>query len=77
VVFGRNPLFIYVLSDVLIILFHLIPVGDKTIAQWLYRDLFGSFASPINASLLFAVFFMLLNWSVGYWLDKKKIYIRV
>ncbi|HYG18699.1 MAG TPA: heparan-alpha-glucosaminide N-acetyltransferase domain-containing protein [Ohtaekwangia sp.] len=77
VVFGRNPLFIYLLSDVLIILFHLVPVGDKMIAQWLYRDVFGSFASPINASLLFALFFMLLNWSVGYWLDRRKIYIRV
>jgi predicted acyltransferase len=76
-VFGRNPLFIYLLSEVLLISLYLIPMGDKSLQRWLYRDFFGSFASPINASLLFALFFMMLNWSVGYILDKKKIYIKV
>jgi predicted acyltransferase len=47
------------------------------VVQWLFRDFFGSFASPINASFLFAFFFMLVNWVVGYFLDKKKIYIKV
>ena len=77
VVFGRNPLFIYLLSEVLLISMYLIPAGDKSLQQWFYRDFFGSFASPINASLLFALFFMLVNWFVGYILDKKKIYIKV
>jgi predicted acyltransferase len=77
VVFGRNPLFIYLLSEVLLITLYMIPVGNGSLQEWLYRDLFGSFASPINASLLFAVFFMLLNWAVGYLLDRRKIYIKV
>jgi predicted acyltransferase len=77
VVFGRNPLFIYVLSEVLLVTMYLIPVGKGSLQSWFYRDFFGSFASPINASFLFAFFFMLLNWSVGYLLDKKKVYIKV
>jgi predicted acyltransferase len=77
VVFGRNPLFIYLLSEVLLMVLYMIPVGNSTLPQWLYDDFFGSFASPVNASFLFAFFFMLTNWAVGYFLDKKRIYIRV
>lgn len=77
VVFGRNPLFIYILADVLITILYIIPVGDKKLGGWIYQDLFGSFMTEINASLAFAIFFMLMNWAVGYVLDKKKIYIRV
>lgn len=77
VVFGRNPLFIYLLSEVLLISLYLIPAGDKSLQQWFYKDFFGGFASPINASFLFAFFFMLLNWAVGYLLDKRRIYIKV
>jgi predicted acyltransferase len=77
VVFGRNPLFIYLLADVLITIMAMITVGDINLQQWLYRNVFGSFAGPVLASFLFAFFYMLLNWSVGYFLDKKRIYIKV
>jgi predicted acyltransferase len=76
-VFGKNPLFIYILADVLEISFSMIPVGDKRLGQWIFADVFGSFASPINASLIFALFFMLICWAVGYYMDKKKIYVKV
>jgi predicted acyltransferase len=76
-VFGKNPLFIYLLSEILLITLYLIPTGDSNLQKWIARDLLGSIASPINASLLFALLFMLLNWAVGYMLDKKKIYIKV
>ena len=77
VVFGRNPLFIYLLSEVLLITLYLIPAGEKPLPAWINDDFFGSFASPINASFLFAMFFMLTCWAVGYLLDRKKIYIKV
>jgi predicted acyltransferase len=77
VVFGRNPLFIYLLSELLLITLYLIPAGDASLQRWLYKDIFGSIASPVNASFLFAFFFMLTCWAVGYLLDRKKIYIRV
>jgi predicted acyltransferase len=76
-VFGKNPLFIYLLSEILLITLYMIPVGDKSLQRWIFRDFFGSFASPINASFLFAFFFMMTCWVVGYLLDKRKIYIRV
>ncbi len=77
VVFGRNPLFIYLLSDVLLTVLYMIPVGDTNVQQWIYADIFGSFAGPYLASFLFAVSYMLVNWTVGYFLDRNKIYIKV
>jgi len=77
VVFGRNPLFIYLLSEILLITLYMIPLGDASLQRWFFTDFFGSFASPINASFLFAFFFMMTCWAVGYVLDKKKIYVRV
>jgi predicted acyltransferase len=77
VVFGKNPLFIYLLSEILLITMYLIPVGESTLAGWFYRSFFSSFANPVNASFLFALFFMLTCWAVGWLLDKKKIYIKV
>lgn len=77
VVFGRNPLFIYLLADVVLTVMVLISVGDTNLQQWIYHNVFGSVAGPYLASLMFAVSFMLVNWLVGYFLDRKRIYIKV
>jgi predicted acyltransferase len=76
-VFGRNPLFIYILADLFITAMWLIPVGNKSLQGAIYSDILLKIASPINASFMFAILYMLLCWSVGYVLDKRKIYIRV
>jgi predicted acyltransferase len=76
-VFGRNPLFIYLLSEIALITMLIVPSADNNVRDWLFENFFGSFASPIHASFLFAFFFMLACWSVGYFLDRKKILIRV
>ena len=77
VVFGRNPLFIYLLADVVLTVMVLITVADTNLQQWLYRNLFSSVTGPYLGSLLFAISYMLLNWLVGYFLDRKRIYIKV
>jgi predicted acyltransferase len=76
-VFGRNPLFIYLLSGLLITIFHMIPIGNGSLQSWFYKDIFRSIAGPVLASFLFALFYMMLNWLIGYFLDKRKIYIKV
>jgi predicted acyltransferase len=75
-VFGKNPLFIYLLSELLIITLYMIPTASGSLQRSIYLG-FEKIASPINASFLFALFFMLTCWAVGYVLDKRKIYIRV
>ena len=76
-VFGKNPLFIYAMSGIIITLMFMIPIGDGNLQQLFYKDIFGSIAGPMLASFMFAIFYMMINWLIGYWLDKKKIYIKV
>lgn len=76
-VFGRNPLILYVLSGIVITLFSMIPVGDTSLKGFVYTTLYSSWLSPKMASFLFAVSYMLLIWLIGYWMDKKRIYIKV
>jgi predicted acyltransferase len=76
-VMGRNPLFIYLLSELGAILLYFFRADSKTsLYQWIYNNIFIHAGSHLG-SLLFAVSFMLLCWLVGYILDKRKIYIRV
>ena len=37
VVFGKNPLIIYLLSEILLVTLYLIPKGDTSLQQWLFR----------------------------------------
>jgi predicted acyltransferase len=76
-VFGKNPLFIYIVSELLIVILSLIPVGQggnvaESSARGIMKIVPGAFGS-----LLFALIYMMICWSVGKVLDKKKIYIRV
>jgi predicted acyltransferase len=77
VVFGRNPLFIYVMAGLIIQVMWMIPVGEKNLQSWLYKDVFCSIAAPVHASFMFAISYMMLNWLIGYFMDKKGIYVRV
>ena len=75
-VFGRNPLFIYLLSEIAAIILWTISVGNIQLYEWIYQNVFAH-AGAYFGALLFAVAFMLFCWCIGYILDKKKIYIRV
>ncbi len=50
--------------------------AHSNLFRWINQNIF-SYAGPYLGSLLFAIAYMLLCWSVGYWLDKRKIYVRV
>jgi predicted acyltransferase len=76
-VFGKNTLFIYLLSEVLVIVMVKTFVGATTVYDWLYATAFAPLAASKAASLLFAVVFMLGCWLVGWWLDRRRIYIKV
>ncbi|MBS1565633.1 MAG: DUF5009 domain-containing protein, partial [Bacteroidetes bacterium] len=75
-VFGRNTLFIYLLSELLVTILFMIPVGDDSLFRWIYHHIF-QWTGDYLGSFLFAIAYMMLCWSVGYVLDKRKIYIRV
>lgn len=77
-VFGVNPLALYVLSDLLLIPYSMLPLfGGKTLQQLLYNDVFSAFLPAAWASLLWALICVLTCWLVGLWMFKKKIYIKL
>ncbi len=74
---GKNPLFVYLLSELLAITLNTIHTDrDTSLYQWIYQNIF-SHAGAYVGSFLFAITFMLACWLAGYWLDRKKIYVRV
>jgi predicted acyltransferase len=77
-VFGKNPLFIYLLSEVgATLLGYMIHVEPGvTLFSWLYTHIFKH-AGLYLGSFLFAISWMLFCWIIGYILDKRKIYVRV
>lgn len=78
VVFGKNPLFIYILSEILLTILYMIPVAShQTFFNWINDILFQVIAPGAAGSFLFAICYMLLCWSVGWWLNKRRIYIKV
>lgn len=77
VLFGKNPLFIFVMSGVLVKIYGLIRVGDDGLYEALYKSVFQPLAGDYIGSLLFAIAHVLLFLGLAALLDRKKIYIRV
>lgn len=76
-VLGKNTLFIYLLSELAVLVLVRVTVGGKDGYSWLYATLFQGWTSPKAGSLLFAVAFMLICWTVGWIMDRRKIYVKV
>lgn len=78
-VFGKNPLFIFALSGFLPEVASLIRLGDG-VDPWnfLYqRVLIHVPGPPEIGSHLYAICVIILMWVIAWWMDKKKIYIKV
>jgi predicted acyltransferase len=85
-VFGKNPLFIFVLSGAWSRIYGLFRIEDgmkdgkpviKGLGGWMYDHLFVPALGNMNGSLAYAIFHILIFWAICWWLDKKKIYIKV
>jgi len=76
-VFGKNPLFIYVLSNLLGVLLILYVSKDVIVIDWLNQHVFQAIAPGPAGCLLFALFFTCICWLTGWLMDKKKIYVRL
>ena len=87
-VFGKNPLFIYFLSGFIPRMLSLIRWVDHidekgkaiyiTPLPWFYEHICKPVSDNLkNGSLLYAILIVLFYWAIGYWLNRKRIYIKV
>ncbi len=77
-IFGRNPLFIYILSEILVVILYMIHVNsNESLYNWLNKVIFQPIAPGPFGSFLFAIVYMLFCWSIGWWLNKRRIYVKV
>ncbi len=82
IMFGMNPLAIFVGSGLLVKMLILIKVGsadgDRTsLYAWIYNNLFVPLAGPMNGSLLFAIGNVLFWLVVATVLYRKRIFIKI
>ena len=87
-VFGKNPLFIFVLSGFLPRALSLIRIPNGANADgsarylspfsWYYENIAKNIpGQPENGSLFYALTMILFFWAIASWMDTKKIYIKV
>jgi predicted acyltransferase len=87
-VFGKNPLFIFVLSGLLPKTLWLLRIPNGVLAtgktnytnplSWLYEFVCKPISSNLNnGSLLYALIMIGFYWLVAWYMDKKKIYVKV
>ena len=87
-VFGKNALFVFALSAFLPRTLALIRIPDHVNEKgqmiytspwsWLYQKvLIHTPGKPEIGSLLYAICVIIFMWAICYWMDKKKIYVKV
>lgn len=77
-IFGRNPLAIYLFSELLIVTLGLIEVTPGVYAYpWVGIVIFQTIAPGPLGALLCAVAYALLCWLFGWWLDRRGLILKV
>ncbi|KGJ89782.1 acyltransferase family protein [Colwellia psychrerythraea] len=75
-IYGTNPLFVYVLSFLVVTVYFQISIGDSNMYAWLYQQLSALFP-PKLASFIFAFSHVALFWYVSLKLYQRKIFIKI
>lgn len=82
VIFGVNALALFVFSGIMARILGIIRVAgpegkEVTLQQWLYQNLFLSWLEPVNASLAYAVAFILFWLFLMWLLYRRRIFIKL
>lgn len=81
IVFGMNAIALYTLSEMATSIIYSIGIGSGesrvSLWTWLYQACFLSWAEPLNASLAFAVTYVVTWYLAMYLLHRRGIYLKV
>lgn len=76
-IFGVNAIALYVGSGIMADLFGVIHIQGEPLGGWIYNHAFASWMSEINASLAFAIAFVLFWLGLMWILWRRRIFLRV
>jgi len=81
VIMGMNAIMVYLVSELLEVLLNALQFssGGHTVSarDWLFNTLFAPLASPINASLIYAIAYTLLMYVIAYVMYRRRWFVRV
>jgi predicted acyltransferase len=81
VIMGMNAITVYLVSELLETLLNAVHFSSGghtvTVRDWLFDTLFAPLASPINASLLYAIAYTLLMYAIAYVMYRRRWFVRV
>ncbi len=77
VIYGLNAIVVYAASGVLARLMGAIHVGGESLKAVIFRNLFAPLASPLNASLLYALTDVLVLYAVAYVMYRRNWFITL
>jgi len=77
-VFGMNPIAAYVFAEAIAHWIDRMPGGPgMTLEESLYQTLFAPLAGPSNASLLYAICYVLMCWAAMWLLYRKGLFLKI
>jgi predicted acyltransferase len=77
-VFGMNAIAAYVFAELIShLLDHMHTAGGTTWQDFIYQNMFARLGSPANASLLYALAYVLMCWAAMYGLYRKGIFLKI
>ena len=81
-IYGMNAITVYVLAGLLSKLSSFIKVAgvdgsEITAGKWVYEHIYAPLASPVNASLLYALTYVAILYGVSWFMYRMKWFVRV
>ena len=81
-IYGMNAITVYVLAGLLSKLSSFIKVASTdgteiTAGKWVYENMFAPLASPVNASLFYALTYVAILYGVSWFMYRMKWFVRV
>jgi predicted acyltransferase len=82
VVYGMNAITIFVLAGALARSLGLIRIAAAegtrvSLSTWIFTHFYVPLAGPKNASLMYAITYVLLFWGIAYFLHRRKLFLKV
>ncbi|MCH8537790.1 MAG: DUF5009 domain-containing protein [Alkalimonas sp.] len=77
VVFGANAIAFFMFAGVMARVFSLVPLGERSVQSFVYRDLLQPLLGSYNGSLAYALLFLVMSYLVMHWMYKKGWFWKV